>query len=1392
MENSLIYNTEVNPNHNSVQQRVFNFQNSIWNTILTCEKWFGYSELKKQNIPGSKDEPIENGTSVDLYNAVRYIKQKQYIPSYQGTELEWSLFISIFNVDAELFYAFSLEKEGFTAADNRRQWAFVKQIPESESNNNVFNFFIKKEKRLCCPYIYYEGKYILIGNKQLTQELKYQETSANLKISKWIHDREGKLFFPGCGELDLQTPPFKLNRDAFNYNDYIKESVSIKKRHLVAIMLDPLERWLQENVIYVPSNGLSIINYLTLRPTTYISSNIIDQYISYLNNRNNKSQSLLVMVGELSSYAFNDNFRKKFDEKLSKYKHIICPICIDNTHWITMEFRKPEKKTNSIDIYIADSNYLKNNNLLKEFDNIKKAARNFYVLVTHVCINEKLHPIIRQEMSIAERNNAWYSFYEKVCVIKQASFVIEQANDYDCAVCCLQRMERIIISSNHSAERNKNTPPELILPTRDFRLIILQRLIPDDFSELHFELLNVTIQMSNNVRIADVYEKNGDTSESEEEFDDDININLHATSLMDTTDPLPMDTDITNFKQTDNFPIESDVQSNSIQSITVPVENNVQDIIGTSVPIEGNFNDIDNTNVEVALRADEQDMNYTYNENDLQEAGNDQENTIEHADQQDLNNTNNDNSVIDKENTIEPAVLPVLNNTNDDYSVGWNDKENTIEDSDLKENTIEDPDLIDDVDPKDTVEDEKGSDDEEDADNENDTFLPRAPANGGVIRMDLQQNVDEDDNDDDDTEVDIHEEEDDETTVVADNLERRNNYEGNNIEGTRIQEIIRKYDANVEVDPLQTGIDSVPTVVQEKLIKKRKANLPDNKKEQWEVHAYDTSQLDEESSKRAILAIVRRQLDQLRRSLREISTRLEAAKLDLEQTRNTMEKERLSRLCKQIRNEWIECKTEILMSEYHEEYTYLFHTKGNIKALRKIQVLRNETPVDEYHAYIETELGEKFTKRVSYDFVALHFDKLYMKYFQEHCDRKGWISFDRNDTISRRITDPEVIQLQDELDNSYEYNTNGKGDNILYVRLNFVTQLGPLRPIRQQSYVYDPHSVEYFYKTFRSKYYKRFENRNEVEQYFKPYEVAKFFNKSFAYAQNEVFTNNSLAGQYDIDPLDPSFVPSNQGKLNKIQMYYWNTKLLRSKIMEHYQISRIRYNIYTNKWEGIQLENDSEFQIVTLSEKWVKKNFPNHWESFLRISESGMQKFLSVPAGDIIKVEPTMDISQNPKLKYLQSTKDICVFASLASYFHYYGYIHEALNIFCLKDKFATLFRSNPSRILQSVVQLIQEEYSLKRIRKLYQCVKIDKNHDIFSETIGEGEFKLIIIRSDDNHMSHAVCINNDFIFDSNSEHCLPMTKSGIDCCCGKKYNFVGIKEGYYFQHRSKKQKSKK
>ena len=345
-ENCIIYNTDIPSKKNSNAEKVINLQKQIWSTILLCEQLYNTSDLKKYNVPGKKNDPFETFTSNDLYNAIGYIKQKQLSPSYPGTNLEWSLFCLIFNVDLHLFHAYSYEKQGLDLSDPlapKRKW-IVQEKKHQESNNAISVFKINNTQRsvIKCSCIVYEDKYLLVGNSDIIRQLEYQETIINLKISQWINNLKDKVFFPGLGVIEEH--PFRILKESFNYSDYTDSSVSIKKRYLCVMIIDPLKDFLIKAINYVSSNTMKTLDYLTLRPTTYISSAVIDHYITYICNEYKETKALIVQVGQLHSYVNNEKFRSEFDIKIRDYKHIICPICVQNFHWITMEFKLSGKK----------------------------------------------------------------------------------------------------------------------------------------------------------------------------------------------------------------------------------------------------------------------------------------------------------------------------------------------------------------------------------------------------------------------------------------------------------------------------------------------------------------------------------------------------------------------------------------------------------------------------------------------------------------------------------------------------------------------------------------------------------------------------------------------------------------------------------------------------------------------------------------------------------------------------------------------------------------------------------------------------------------------------------------------------------------------------------------
>ena len=77
-----------------------------------------------------------------------------------------------------------------------------------------------------------------------------------------------------------------------------------------------------------------------------------------------------------------------------------------------------------------------------------------------------------------------------------------------------------------------------------------------------------------------------------------------------------------------------------------------------------------------------------------------------------------------------------------------------------------------------------------------------------------------------------------------------------------------------------------------------------------------------------------------------------------------------------------------------------------------------------------------------------------------------------------------------------------------------------------------------------------------------------------------------------------------------------------------------------------------------------------------------------------------------------------------------------------------------------------------------------NKNFDILKES---RNYLLCIVglRSSDGKTDHAICVVNDWIFDSNYEKALPLNEKSLNICCSsddRNSTFVEITRGYVLQ----------
>jgi hypothetical protein len=114
--------------------------------------------------------------------------------------------------------------------------------------------------------------------------------------------------------------------------------------------------------------------------------------------------------------------------------------------------------------------------------------------------------------------------------------------------------------------------------------------------------------------------------------------------------------------------------------------------------------------------------------------------------------------------------------------------------------------------------------------------------------------------------------------------------------------------------------------------------------------------------------------------------------------------------------------------------------------------------------------------------------------------------------------------------------------------------------------------------------------------------------------------------------------------------------------------------------------------------------------------------------------------------------------------------------------------KENFHRILSQIVKFVLGDKVFQTsFNKQFQPQKLKKGHLLYNMSSSDlKSIFLVCLHQDDNHTSHAVAAVDNFIFDCNATNALPLTKEGLDCCCGEKASFQYVSGGYKFVSRNK------
>ena len=536
--------------------------------------------------------------------------------------------------------------------------------------------------------------------------------------------------------------------------------------------------------------------------------------------------------------------------------------------------------------------------------------------------------------------------------------------------------------------------------------------------------------------------------------------------------------------------------------------------------------------------------------------------------------------------------------------------------------------------------------------------------------------------------------------------------------------------------------------------------------------------------------------DSALKGLRDAQTKLHNSKSKDKKEIQLLEKSEIKK-----RQHFINCQRDLFYMQWLKDgsHTDIMHYKGSIKAIKKVEYPEDERKrPTRYFALIQKENGKQFTREVEHTFLSEHIDQSFMDYLHLNHKEKGWFCLESNDQMET-IKENNLKDLKDEyfysripnskiigfikFEHLFEYEKDKKGNTIKDDDGNLVLKLR-----KQEISVKVCGDLKYYVV-----------KKPELENITGPVWLSEAELK----ASHQMIKEIRMGGREGmnlvaVDKADTKFFPEDVGKIHKPQIIHFYVKS--EKFHWNFntnQISRIKYNPIKDEWLGVEARDPKDAKtkeskrsgviVVKLTQQWVAENFSENQIAYFKSkAEADKNKFLEVPVAAKIEIYPTMDISKNPYLTYTQNEHGICAFASFASVLYLTKGFKKEAELVMKWSKDIDKTKLDYSRnILEMIVELIHRYKEFTYFRRKYTIKKIDKSHDILNPThSSEHDIKLVVLVQSDCHMSHAVTIAKNYIFDCNAKNALPLSVEGLDTCCGRGATFVSIKKGYWFQRK--------
>jgi hypothetical protein len=243
-------------------------------------------------------------------------------------------------------------------------------------------------------------------------------------------------------------------------------------------------------------------------------------------------------------------------------------------------------------------------------------------------------------------------------------------------------------------------------------------------------------------------------------------------------------------------------------------------------------------------------------------------------------------------------------------------------------------------------------------------------------------------------------------------------------------------------------------------------------------------------------------------------------------------------------------------------------------------------------------------------------------------------------------------------------------------------------------------------------------------------------------------------------------------------------------ILGEKQISSIRYDSKRDNFYGRTITGvyQSGKRFITSDEllpiEWVEDNLSYEFIQVLKAQKK--EKFMYIPVGNSFfgKEYPYPYNKSYPQIAYMQGELNICATASLASVMNELQFHEAAEKIYFFGKRQAHDIRDGLIKI-QILIRWI--ETNLSQITTNFQMRKMEeKTFDIFNDATPNNP-KLIKLQGSDGSCSHALCIHNGKIYDSNLDYAVDLNKENLDFCCDAVFQMVFF--GYEFCWREKNER---